>query len=90
MKLDAYEKELLELDESDKISLDQSDETEKKSALMSAARSTLQKTNESIFACLERDLLSPKESKPFWYALSDLNYEYPPSVCFWRFKAHAS
>ena len=28
MKLDAYEKELLELDESGKISLDQRDETE--------------------------------------------------------------
>ena len=51
MKLDAYEKELLELDESGKISLDQSDETEK-SALMSALAKLYKKTNESISACL--------------------------------------
>ena len=42
MKLDAYEKELLELDESEKISLDLGDSIEKE-ALVIAARETLQK-----------------------------------------------
>ena len=59
MKLDAYEKELLELDESGKISLAQSDETEK-SALMSAARSTLQKDKRINIRMSGRDLLSLK------------------------------
>ena len=59
MKLDAYEKELLELDESGKISLDQRDETEK-SALMSAARSTLQKDKRINIRMSGRDLLSLK------------------------------
>ena len=59
MKLDAYEKELLELDESGKISLDQSDETEK-SALMSAARETLQKDKRINIRMSVRDLLSLK------------------------------
>ena len=59
MKLDAYEKELLELDESGKISLDQSDETEK-SALMSAARETLQKDKRINIRMSGRDLLSLK------------------------------
>ena len=57
MKLDAYEKELLEFDESGKISLDQSDETEK-SALMSAARETLQKDKRINIRMSSRDLLS--------------------------------
>ena len=59
MKLDAYEKELLELDESGEISLDQSDETEK-SALMSAARETLQKDKRINIRMSGRDLLSLK------------------------------
>ena len=59
MKLDAYEKELLELDESGKISLDQSDETEK-SALMSAARETLKKDKRINIRMSGRDLLSLK------------------------------
>lgn len=59
MKLDAYEKELLELDESGKISLDPSDETEK-SALMSAARETLQKDKRINIRMSGRDLLSLK------------------------------
>ena len=59
MKLDAYEKELLELDESGKISLDQSDKTEK-SALMSAARETLQKDKRINIRMSGRDLLSLK------------------------------
>jgi len=59
MKLDAYEKELLELDESGKISLGQSDETEK-SALMSAARETLQKDKRINIRMSGRDLLSLK------------------------------
>jgi predicted DNA binding CopG/RHH family protein len=59
MKVDAYEKELLELDESGKISLDQSDETEK-SALMSAARETLQKDKRINIRMSGRDLLSLK------------------------------
>ena len=59
MKLDAYEKELLEFDECGKISLDQSDETEK-SALMSAARETLQKDKRINIRISGRDLLSLK------------------------------
>ena len=59
MKLDAYEKELRELDESGKISLAQSDETEK-SALMSAARETLQKDKRINIRMSGRDLLSLK------------------------------
>ena len=59
MKLDAYEKELLEWDESGKISLDQIDETEK-SALMSAARETLQKDKRINIRMSGRDLLSLK------------------------------
>ena len=59
MKLDTYEKELLELDESGEISLDQSDETEK-SALMSAARETLQKDKRINIRMSGRDLLSLK------------------------------
>ena len=59
MKLDAYEKELLELDESGKISLAQSDEVEK-SALMSAARETLQKDKRINIRMSGRDLLSLK------------------------------
>ena len=42
MKLDAYEKELLELDEAGKIQFTKVDPKEK-SALMAAARETLQK-----------------------------------------------
>ena len=59
MKLDTYEKELLELDESGKISLAQSDETEK-SALMSAVRETLQKDKRINIRMSGRDLLSLK------------------------------
>ena len=42
MKLDAYEKELLKLDESEKISLGQNDSIEKET-LIAVARETLQK-----------------------------------------------
>ena len=59
MKLDAYEKELLELDESGEISLAQRDGTEK-SALMSAARETLQKDKRINIRMSGRDLLSLK------------------------------
>ena len=80
MKLDAYEKELLELDESGKISLDQIDETEK-SALMSAARETLQKDKRINIRMSGRDLLSLKRKAnrvgmPYQTLISSILHQY--------------
>ena len=50
MKLDAYEKELLQLDDDGQISV-QSPDPKEKEALIAAARETLQKINESISVC---------------------------------------
>ena len=80
MKLDAYEKELLELDESGKISLGQSDETEK-SALMSAARETLQKDKRINIRMSGRDLLSLKRKAnrcgmPYQTLISSILHQY--------------
>jgi hypothetical protein len=50
MKLDAYEKELLKLDDAGQISF-QSPDLKEKEALIAAARETLQKINESISVC---------------------------------------
>ncbi len=59
MKLDAYEKELLKLDESEKISLGQNDSIEKET-LIAVARETLQKDKRIKIRMSGRDLLSLK------------------------------
>ena len=80
MKLDAYEKELLELDESGKISLNPIDAIEK-STLMEAARETLQKDKRINIRLSGRDLLSLKRKAnrfgiPYQTLISSILHQY--------------
>ena len=59
MKLDAYEKELLQLDDDGQISV-QSPDPKEKEALIAAARETLQKDKRINIRMSGRDLLSLK------------------------------
>ena len=80
MKLDAYEKELLELDESEKISLDLGDSIEKE-ALVIAARQILQKDKRINIRMSGRDLLSLKRKAnrfgmPYQTLISSILHQY--------------
>ena len=80
MKLDAYESELLELDESGKISLNPIDAIEK-STLMEAARETLQKDKRINIRMSGRDLLSLKRKAnrfgiPYQTLISSILHQY--------------
>ena len=80
MKLDAYEKELLELDESGKISLNPIDAIEK-STLMEAARETLQQDKRINIRMSGRDLLSLKRKAnrfgiPYQTLISSILHQY--------------
>jgi predicted DNA binding CopG/RHH family protein len=80
MKLDAYEKELLEMDESGKISLNPIDAIEK-STLMEAARETLQKDKRINIRMSGRDLLSLKRKAnrfgiPYQTLISSILHQY--------------
>jgi len=80
MKLDAYEKELLEMDESGKISLGPIDAIEK-STLMEAARETLQKDKRINIRMSGRDLLSLKRKAnrfgmPYQTLISSILHQY--------------
>jgi predicted DNA binding CopG/RHH family protein len=80
MKLDAYERELLELDESGKISLNPIDAIEK-STLMEAARETLQKDKRINIRMSGRDLLSLKRKAnrfgiPYQTLISSILHQY--------------
>ena len=80
MKLDAYENELLELDESGKISLNPIDAIEK-STLMDAARETLQKDKRINIRMSGRDLLSLKRKAnrfgiPYQTLISSILHQY--------------
>jgi predicted DNA binding CopG/RHH family protein len=80
MKLDAYENELLELDESGKISLNPIDAIEK-STLMEAARETLQKDKRINIRMSGRDLLSLKRKAtrfgiPYQTLISSILHQY--------------
>ena len=80
MKLDAYEKELLELDEAGKIEFTKVD-PEEKSALMAAARETLQKDKRINIRMSGRDLLSLKRKAnrfgmPYQTLISSILHQY--------------
>ena len=80
MKLDAYEKELLELDEAEKIQFTKVDPKEK-SALMAAARETLQKDKRINIRMSGRDLLSLKRKAnrfgmPYQTLISSILHQY--------------
>ena len=80
MKLDAYEKELLEMDESGKISLGPIDAIEK-STLMEAARETLEKDKRINIRMSGRDLLSLKRKAnrfgmPYQTLISSILHQY--------------
>ena len=80
MKLDAYENELLELDESGKISLNPIDAIEK-STLIDAARETLQKDKRINIRMSGRDLLSLKRKAnrfgiPYQTLISSILHQY--------------
>jgi predicted DNA binding CopG/RHH family protein len=80
MKLDAYEKELLELDEAGKIQFTKVDSKEK-SALMAAARETLQKDKRINIRMSGRDLLSLKRKAnrfgmPYQTLISSILHQY--------------
>jgi predicted DNA binding CopG/RHH family protein len=80
MKLDAYEKELLELDEAGKIQFTKVD-TKEKSALMAAARETLQKDKRINIRMSGRDLLSLKRKAnrfgmPYQTLISSILHQY--------------
>ena len=80
MKLDAYEKELLELDEARKVQITKLDPKEK-SALMAAARETLQKDKRINIRMSGRDLLSLKRKAnrfgmPYQTLISSILHQY--------------
>ena len=80
MKLDAYEKELLELDEAGEIQFTKVDSKEK-SALMAAARETLQKDKRINIRMSGRDLLSLKRKAnrfgmPYQTLISSILHQY--------------
>ena len=80
MKLDAYEKELLELDEAGKIQFTKVDSKEK-SALVAAARETLQKDKRINIRMSGRDLLSLKRKAnrfgmPYQTLISSILHQY--------------
>ena len=80
MKLDAYEKELLKLDETEKISLGQNDSIEKET-LIAAARETLQKDKRINIRMSGRDLLSLKRKAnrfgmPYQTLISSILHQY--------------
>jgi predicted DNA binding CopG/RHH family protein len=80
MKLDAYEKELLELDEAGKIQFTEVD-PEERSALMAAARETLQKDKRINIRMSGRDLLSLKRKAnrfgmPYQTLISSILHQY--------------
>ena len=80
MKLDAYEKELLELDEAEKIQFTKVDPKEK-SALMAAARETLQKDKRINIRMSGRDLVSLKRKAnrfgmPYQTLISSILHQY--------------
>ena len=80
MKLDAYEKELLEMDESGEILLNPIDAIEK-STLMEAARETLQKDKRINIRMSGRDLLSLKRKAnrfgiPYQTLISSILHQY--------------
>ena len=80
MKLEAYEKELLELDEAGKIEFTKVDPKEK-SALMAAARETLQKDKRINIRMSGRDLLSLKRKAnrfgmPYQTLISSILHQY--------------
>ena len=80
MRLDAYEKELLKLDESEKISLGQNDSIEKET-LIAVARETLQKDKRIKIRMSGRDLLSLKRKAnrfgmPYQTLISSILHQY--------------
>jgi len=80
MKLDEYEKELLELDETGKIQFNKVD-PEERSALMAAARETLQKDKRINIRMSGRDLLSLKRKAnrfgmPYQTLISSILHQY--------------
>ena len=80
MKLDAYEKELLELDEAGKIHFTDVD-PEERSVLMAAARETLQKDKRINIRMSGRDLLSLKRKAnrfgmPYQTLISSILHQY--------------
>jgi predicted DNA binding CopG/RHH family protein len=80
MKLDEYEKELLELDEAGKIQFNKVD-PEERSALMAAARETLQKDKRINIRMSGRDLLSLKRKAnrfgmPYQTLISSILHQY--------------
>ena len=80
MKLDTYEKELLELDEAGKIQFTEVD-PEERSALMAAARETLQKDKRINIRMSGRDLLSLKRKAnrfgmPYQTLISSILHQY--------------
>ena len=80
MKLDAYEKELLELDEAGKIQFTDVD-PEERSVLMAAARETLQKDKRINIRMSGRDLLSLKRKAnrfgmPYQTLISSILHQY--------------
>ncbi len=80
MKLDAYEKELLELDEAGKIHFTDVD-PEERSVLMAVARETLQKDKRINIRMSGRDLLSLKRKAnrfgmPYQTLISSILHQY--------------
>ena len=80
MKLDEYEKELLELDETGKVQFNKVD-PEERSALMAAARETLQKDKRINIRMSGRDLLSLKRKAnrfgmPYQTLISSILHQY--------------
>ena len=83
MKLDSYEKELLELDEAGKIQFTEVD-PEERSALMATARETLQKDKRINIRMSGRDLLSLKRKAnrfgmPYQTLISSILHQYVSS-----------
>ena len=80
MKLDAYEKELLKLDDDGQISV-QSPDPKEKEALIAAARATLQKDKRINIRISGRDLLSLKRKAnrfgmPYQTLISSILHQY--------------
>ena len=80
MKLDAYEKELLQLDDDGQISV-QSPDPKEKEALIAAARETLQKDKRINIRMSGRDLLSLKRKAnrfgiPYQTLISSILHQY--------------
>ena len=80
MKLDAYEKELLQLDDDGQISV-QSPDPREKEALITAARETLQKDKRINIRMSGRDLLSLKRKAnrfgmPYQTLISSILHQY--------------